>query len=78
MNNDPSSRPTSQFGSAQSPNQSKAPDVGSQARSGIAQDVRTKAGEVASKLGEAAQQAGSQAKQAVPRSRPKPTKKPRA
>jgi ElaB/YqjD/DUF883 family membrane-anchored ribosome-binding protein len=65
MNNDSSSRPTSQFGSAQSPNQSKAPDVGSQARSGMAQDVRAKAGEVASKLGEAAQQAGSQAKQAA-------------
>jgi ElaB/YqjD/DUF883 family membrane-anchored ribosome-binding protein len=65
MNNDPSSRPTSQFGSAQSPTQSKAPEVGSQARSGLAQDVRTKAGEVASKLTEAAQQAGSQAKQAA-------------
>ena len=65
MSNDPYSRPTSQFGSTQPPNQPKAPDVGSQARSGMAQDVRAKAGEVASKLGEAAQQAGSQAKQAA-------------
>ena len=65
MNNDPSSRPTSQFGSAQSSSQPKAPNGGSQARSGMAQDVRAKAGEVASKLGEAAQQAGSQAKQAA-------------
>jgi hypothetical protein len=60
MNNDPTSRPA--FGSAQSSNQPKAPDAGSQARS-VAQDVRTKAGEVASKISEAAQQAGSQAKQ---------------
>ena len=65
MNNDPSSRPTSGFGSAPSSNQPKAPDGGSQARSGMAQDVRSKAGEVASKLSEAAQQAGSQAKQAA-------------
>ena len=65
MNNDPSSRPTSQFGSAQSSSQPKAPNGGSQARSGMAQDVRAKAGEVASKLSEAAQQAGSQAKQAA-------------
>ena len=63
MNNDPTSRPT--FGSAQSSNQPKAPDVGSQARSGMAQDVRAKAGEVASMLSEAAQQAGSLAKQAA-------------
>jgi hypothetical protein len=39
-------RPTSEFGSAQSSNQPKAPEDGSQARSGMAQDVRAKAGEV--------------------------------
>ena len=78
MNNDPSSRPTSQFGSAQSPISRKRPT--SDRRHGPVWR-KTCAPRPARWLPSSARRRSRQAarpSRPLPRSRPKPTKKPRA